>query len=105
MEIKTYVRKHPSGVYRVGDTKVSLDSIVYAHLDGGTPEEIVGSFPALTLDDVQGAVAFYLANREHVHEYLKHQEAVWKAARQEAEARPNPAWDRLVKTKQARQTP
>jgi hypothetical protein len=38
------------GVYRVADTRVSLDSIVYAFLDGHTAESIQQSFPLLTLE-------------------------------------------------------
>jgi uncharacterized protein (DUF433 family) len=100
METGTYVHKHPSGVYRVGTTKVSLDSIVYAHLEGESADAIQRDFPALTLEEVQAAIAFYLANRERVHDYLKQQNAVWKAARQEAEARVNPACDGLSKVRQ-----
>lgn len=103
MPTNTLVHKHQSGVYRIGETKVSLDSIVYAYLDGASPEEIAERFPALSAEEVQGAIAFYLANRQEVHEYLKQQDAVWEAARRESEATPNPAWDRLRAIKQERQ--
>ena len=45
---------------------VSLDSIVYAFLNGQTAESIAQSFPLLTLEQVYGAIAVYLANRDEI---------------------------------------
>ncbi len=66
---KDYVEEH-SGAYFIGETRVSLDSVVYAFLRGESPEGIAESFPALTLEQVLGSLAFYLANREKIDEYL-----------------------------------
>jgi hypothetical protein len=49
---------------------VSLDSIVYAFLDGNSAEGIVESYPTLTLEQVHGSLAFYLANRAEIDAYL-----------------------------------
>jgi hypothetical protein len=65
-----YVAFRESG-YWIADTRVSLDSIVYAFLDGQTPESIAQSFPVLTLEQVYGAVAFYLAHRSDIEQYLE----------------------------------
>jgi hypothetical protein len=48
----------------------SLDSVVYAFLSGESPEGIAESFPALGLEQIFGALAFYTANRELVDRYL-----------------------------------
>jgi len=66
---KQYIEEKESA-YRVIDKRVSLDSIVYAFLAGQSPESIAQSFPALTLEEVYGAIAFYLANREGIDQYL-----------------------------------
>lgn len=66
---KQYVDKSESG-YRVAGTRVSLDSIVYAYLEGLRPESIADDFPALTLEEVYGAIAFYLGHREEVDFHL-----------------------------------
>jgi uncharacterized protein (DUF433 family) len=58
------------GVYRVSGTRVSLGSVVYCFREGLTPESIAESFPALALEQVYGAIAFYLANRDSVDAYL-----------------------------------
>ena len=52
---ESYVVNH-QGCYRLVGTRVSLDSIVYAFLDGDTPETILQSFPVLTLEQVYGAL-------------------------------------------------
>lgn len=57
--------------YRVAGTRISLDSVVINWLNGETPESIVENFDTLTLESVYGALAYYLANREEIDEYLK----------------------------------
>ncbi len=87
---KTYVHRHPSGVYRIGETRVSLDSIIACYLDGCTGEGIVECFPVLTLEQVQGALDFYLNNPELVKVYLKEREAHWEKFKAEIDAQPVP---------------
>jgi uncharacterized protein (DUF433 family) len=66
---KKYVRK-VEGAYRVGDTRVSLDSIVYLFREGMSAESMVESYPALTLEQVHGALAFYLGHQKEIDAYL-----------------------------------
>jgi uncharacterized protein (DUF433 family) len=66
---QNYVRIF-EGAYRIGDTRVSLDSIVYLFREGMSPESMVESYPALTLEQVHGALAFYLGNQKEVDAYL-----------------------------------
>jgi uncharacterized protein (DUF433 family) len=72
---KEYVKKI-EGVYRVGDTRVSLDSLVYLFREGMSVESMVESYSALTLEEVHGALAFYLANQEEIDAYLAEGERV-----------------------------
>lgn len=70
---KEYVNlvERPGGNdYYIAGSRVSLDSVVYAFLRGESPEGIVDSWPSLTLEQVFGALSFYLANREAVDQYL-----------------------------------
>ena len=55
----TYIEQRDD-VYMVAGTRVSLDSIVYAFLDGQSAEAIAQAFPVLTLEQVYGAIAYYL---------------------------------------------
>ena len=58
------------GVYTVSGTRVSLDSIVYGFLSGQSAESIAQAFPVLSLEQVYGAIAFYLARRDELDRYL-----------------------------------
>jgi uncharacterized protein (DUF433 family) len=78
---KQYVEQRED-VYWVSGTRVSLDSLVYAFLEGQTAESIAQSFPVLTLEQVYGAITFYLANRPEIDAYLQHEEAEFEALRQ-----------------------
>ena len=78
-----YVERREGGYYIVG-SRVSLDSVVYAFLRGESPEGIAESFPALSLEQVFGAVAFYLANRESIDAYLRDGRAEFARMRDEA---------------------
>jgi len=58
------------GAYLIGDTRVSLDSLVYLFREGMSAESMVESYPTLTLEQVHGALAFYLANQKEIDRYL-----------------------------------
>ena len=64
-----YVKKVEGG-FRIADTRVSLDSLVYLFREGMSVESMVESYPALTLEQVHGALAFYLANQKEIDKYL-----------------------------------
>jgi uncharacterized protein (DUF433 family) len=66
---KEYVARI-DGAYRIRDTRVSLDSLVYLFREGMSAESMVESYPALTLEQVHGALAFYLANQHEIDAYL-----------------------------------
>jgi len=67
---KRYVEQRDVG-YWIEGTRISLDSIVYSFLNGESPESIAQNFPLLSLEQVYGAIAFYLANRELIDAYLE----------------------------------
>jgi uncharacterized protein (DUF433 family) len=62
------------GVMRVGETRVTLDTVIHAFEAGSTAEEIVSRFSVLRLADVYTVIAYYLNQREAVQQYLKQQE-------------------------------
>ena len=78
---KEYVIKIQEA-YRISGTRVSLDSVVYAFLNGLSPESIVDSFPSLTLEQAYGAIAFYLANQMEIDSYLRQDEKDFAALSQ-----------------------
>jgi|SRR5208282_6832127 len=72
------------GAYWVAGTRVSLDSVVYAFLRGAAPESIAQSFPVLSLGEVYGAIAFYLANHDEVHAMLADNDREFELLRNQA---------------------
>ncbi|MCY3679807.1 MAG: DUF433 domain-containing protein [Gemmatimonadetes bacterium] len=67
---KIYVEYRDKG-YWIANSRVSLDTIVYAFLDSQSPESIAQSLPVLTLEQVYGAIAFYLAHQAEIETYLE----------------------------------
>lgn len=59
------------GVIRVGDSEVSLESIVFAFEQGDTAEEIVAGSGLLDLGEVYLVIAYYLQNPDEVQQYLR----------------------------------
>ena|ERR1019366_5038352 len=99
-----YVEQHNGG-YVIKDARVSLDSVVYAFLRGESPEGIAESFPALSLEQIFGSLAFYMANREIVDRYLSQGQADFEALRRETQ-RNNPAlYRKLAEARQNSHVP
>ncbi len=67
--LREYIKKL-EGAYWVGDTRVSLDSLVYLFREKISAESMVESYPVLTLEQVHGSLAFYLANQAEIDSYL-----------------------------------
>lgn len=59
------------GAVRVGNTRVTLDTVVGAFQAGCTAEEIVRKYPSLDLTDVYAVITYYLWYREEVDAYLE----------------------------------
>ena len=72
------------GAYMAAGTRVSLDSIVYAFLSGQSAEAIAQAFPLLSLEQVDGAITYYLAHRDDVDRYLEGRRQEFDAARESA---------------------
>ncbi len=58
------------GVVRVGETRVTLDSVVAALRSGKMLEEILESYPTLSLADVEAVSTYYFVYRQAVDAYV-----------------------------------
>lgn len=76
-----------------------LDSVIYSFLNGESPESIVQNFPLLSLEQIYGAITFYLANQELVDAYLEEGEAEFRQL-QEACREKNPLLYQKLKAAQ-----
>jgi hypothetical protein len=58
-------------------SRVSLASVIYEYRDGAAPETIRQNFPTLSLEQIHGAIAFYLGHPEQTTECLSRLESKW----------------------------
>jgi hypothetical protein len=65
------LREEPSGVFRVGKSRVLLELVIHAFKAGATPEAIVQSYDTLKLVDVYAVVSRYLADPVPFEDYLR----------------------------------
>jgi uncharacterized protein (DUF433 family) len=101
---KEYVEQQ-DGAYRVAGTRVSLDSVVYAFRRGASPESIQRSYPLLSLEQIYGAIAFYLAHEEEVDRYLSEGEREFEELRR-ATREAHPEWhEKLERARKEATTP
>jgi len=86
------------GVLRVGNTRVTLDTVIAAFADGATAEEIVQQYPSLHLADIYSVIGYYLRHTPELDAYLQQRRAQQEAIRQQNEARfdPHGVRDRLL---------
>ena len=102
---KRYVEQRNDGYWITG-TRISLDSIVYAFNRGAAPESIKRAFPVLTLEEVYGAITFYLAHMKDIDTYLERADATFASQAHALNAKARTAkpdlFDRLEKARQAR---
>lgn len=73
---REYVERRDGAFYLTG-SRVSLASIVYEYLDGAAPETIRQNFPTLSLEQIHGAIAYYLGHQNDVESYLRTLEQKW----------------------------
>lgn len=94
----TPLRPNADGVYVVGQTRVTIDTVVTAFREGATPEEVVLQYPSLELADVYAVIGYYLRHRAEVDDYLRGRQRRADEVRRENESRsvPQGVRDRLL---------
>lgn len=95
---KEYIEERDGNFYVVG-TRISLDSIVHAFRRGESPETICQNFELLRLEEVYGAIAYYLANQADIDAYLIRQNEKWAEGRRNAEPLPADLRERLIRAR------
>ncbi|MBD2578020.1 DUF433 domain-containing protein [Oscillatoria sp. FACHB-1406] len=90
-----------SGVVRIAKTRVTLDTVVTAFLEGATAEEIGEQYPSLQLSDIYFVLGYYLRHKIEIDAYIAQRQHRSEIVRQEVEKRFNPIGlrDRLLARK------
>jgi uncharacterized protein (DUF433 family) len=81
------LRVEENGTIRVGNTRITLDTVIHFYLAGLTAEEIAEQYEALALADVYSAIAYYLHHREDVDRYIEERGRQAEVIRTKIEAR------------------
>jgi uncharacterized protein (DUF433 family) len=100
---KEYIQQ-ADGNYCVAGTRVSLDSIIHAFRRGESAETICQNFEILRLEEVYGAIAYYLANQAAIDAYLAHQDQEWAEGKRTSETLPSDLRERLMRTREEMHT-
>ena len=95
---KEYIEQR-DGSYCVVGTRISLDSIVHAFRRGESPETICQNFELVRLEEVYGAIAYYLANQADIDAYLARQNEKWAEGKRDAEPLPANLRGRLMRAR------
>ena len=77
------------GTIRIKGSRVSLDSIIHHFKLGATAEQIVQSFPSVSLGDVYSSIAYYLTHRQEIEAYMEQQETAADALQEQLESSPD----------------
>ncbi|MBT8363273.1 MAG: DUF433 domain-containing protein [Deltaproteobacteria bacterium] len=86
---KIPIEKDKDGVIRVGNTRVTLETLVSAFNGGSTAEEMIYQFPVLNLADVYAVITYYLRNRDTVEKYLNNRMQLAKQVKQRNQGNKN----------------
>ncbi len=78
------------GVWRIGSSRVTFDTVAAAFDEGATAEEITQQYPSLALAEVYAALGWYLKHRPEAETYLRTRDAERQRVRQANEARFGP---------------
>lgn len=71
-----YIEQRDGGFYIKG-TRVPLDSVIHEFREGASPESIRQAFPTLTLEQVYGAITFYLGHQDEVDASIRETKKAW----------------------------
>lgn len=102
--VKEYIEQR-NGSFFIAGTRISLDSVVYAFLRGESPEGIAESFPALNLEHIFGALAFYMANQDVVDRHLADGRREFEELRQQARRNNPTLYAKLAESRRKTHTP
>ncbi len=91
MDADQYLDVKAADDIRVRGTRVGIEHLLEAYLAGSLPEEICLEFPTLTVEQVNGVIAWYLGNRDEADAYLRRWEARARTARREQASGSQPA--------------
>ena len=72
---REFIERRDVGSYLIG-SRVPIDNIVWEYRNGEDPETIQSHYPTLSLEQVNGAIEFYLNHKSEVEQVIKERRRV-----------------------------
>jgi uncharacterized protein (DUF433 family) len=91
-----------NGNYYVAGSRVSLASIIHEYRDGAAAETIRQNFPTLSLEQIHGAIAFYLGHPQETEAYLLELKKKWDELERVAKPASDELQQRLAEARRRR---
>jgi uncharacterized protein (DUF433 family) len=92
MQLEDYFNFLAPDDIRLKGSRIGIETILYNFIHRAhTPEEIVQTYPTLSLEQVYATILYYLHNKEAVGAYLTNYLEWSHAAQREQELNPPPA--------------
>ena len=91
------------GVVRVRGTRVTLETVVAAFIDGATAEEIAQQYPSVSLADIYQVIGYYLRHSTELEPYFAQRLYTIAETRRTNESKwpPDSIRDRLLARRQS----
>src|SRR5690349_19476378 len=67
---RDFIERRETGFYIVG-SRVPIDRVIWEYRNGEDPETIRSHYPTLTLEQVNGAIAFYRKHKDEVAQVME----------------------------------
>lgn len=90
-----YVQERDGDLY-VGDSRVSVYSVIASWQQGYSPEEVQNGFPHLSLLDIYGTITYYLEHRAELDAHFRELDALFARRKAETEAK-NPEFYAMMR--------
>lgn len=99
MQLEDYFNFLAPNDIRIKGTRVGIETVLYDFIHRSrTPDEIVASYPSITLEQVYATILYYLHDKESVIKYLNDWLEYGEQMRAEQERNPSPAILKLRRT-------
>ena len=96
MQLEDYFDFLAPNDIRLKGHRIGIETVLYDYIHRGrTPEQIVASYPSLTLEEVHATIVYYLHNQTNVSRYLAEWLEYGDRMRAEEARNPTPAILRL----------
>lgn len=96
MQLEDYFDFLAPNDIRLKGHRIGIETVLYDYIHRGrTPEQIVASYPSLTLEEVHATIVYYLHNQANVSRYLAEWLEYGDRMRAEEARNPTPAILRL----------